>query len=422
MKSLRINKKNVATIVACFAVSLALFTGCKPEEETTPDSVTPPTNEVVYLKSPITENTTLKDLGLAVDYIYDENWLLEVRNNAILTIEPGVTIQFTNNGHCGGIEIKDGATIKAIGTAEKPINFIGIAGQGAGSWNRISLRDVKTDNELVYCNFIDGGRSNPNNESALSVYSSKVGLSHCTVSGSMNHGINLQGDIELTAFDNNTVERCAFEPVYFNGELSRISKFDLSSDFTNNEKPYIFISAESIHDENATLNETSVPYYIGQGEIWNLVGNLTINEGVTIYIHENAAISTGTNGDNVGSLFINGTPEKPVTLTRLPNTNYYWNSVNFRLFVNHKIKNCIIEYSGHWSGGSRQGAIGVGRGQGETGILELENVLIRNSEHYGIVLDSQDFIVYSNVTFADNAEANVWLYGVGDLNSLEDMP
>ncbi|MDR0814440.1 MAG: DUF5018 domain-containing protein, partial [Bacteroidales bacterium] len=74
----------------------------------------------IELTSPITANITLKDLGLPIDYFFAGSTLF-VQNNAVLTIEPGVTIQFTSTGDKGSLQINDGATIKAIGTAEKHI-------------------------------------------------------------------------------------------------------------------------------------------------------------------------------------------------------------------------------------------------------------------------------------------------------------
>ena len=86
-------------------------------------TVTVPVPQIVELTSPIAADRTLKDLGLPIDYVYKGNNLLQVNNNATLTIGPGVTIQFTQTG--GGMEIAGGATLTAIGTEEKPIQFVG---------------------------------------------------------------------------------------------------------------------------------------------------------------------------------------------------------------------------------------------------------------------------------------------------------
>ncbi|MDR0831209.1 MAG: hypothetical protein LBN95_14040, partial [Prevotellaceae bacterium] len=58
--------RNVAAIAACLAAT-TIFSGCEPIEPPDPNN---PTGELTELKTPITENTTLKDLGLEVDYFF----------------------------------------------------------------------------------------------------------------------------------------------------------------------------------------------------------------------------------------------------------------------------------------------------------------------------------------------------------------
>ena len=110
MKRFKINWKNVATIVACFTAFT--FFACEKSGDSEPEVKPDPKAQPVELKSPIRENTTLKDLGLEVDYFYAGNNQLIVENNAVLTIEPGVTIRFSNTGKRGGMIIKANATIK----------------------------------------------------------------------------------------------------------------------------------------------------------------------------------------------------------------------------------------------------------------------------------------------------------------------
>jgi hypothetical protein len=381
--------------------------------------------EIEIKETAIITDRVLGVQGMAVNYVYNGTGLLQVKSNATLTVLPGTTIRFSKTG--GGMEITDGATVKMLGEDKlRELDVLGNlsvtpgtksghitlkGGTAKGSWDGVY---VKTDreNQLVYVDFINGGNRTYNEAGVLNIDdnnadAAKAGITHCTISGGLLHGLYLSNNIQLTAFDNNKIENVDAEPVYVDlAQIARLAKFDITSDFTNNAKPYIFVRVATPLSEAATLNATSVPYYFGRGSIDDLRANLTVNAGTTIYMCENAAISTGTNANNTGKLFINGTPEKPVTITRLPNTNYYWNSVNFTLFVNHSIKNCIIEYSGHWSGGSPQGAIYTNRDQGETGVLELENVVIRNSEHYGIVLLEKQYLVHTNVTFGTGAQAN----------------
>ena len=105
----------------------------------------------------IDANTTWPDLGLPVDYIID-GWV-EIRSNALLTIEPGVTIMFT--GVDGGIGVGENAGLKMVGTAEKPIILEGPANNpNNGSWNGVRISSQRNDNQFEYVQFLRGGSDN----------------------------------------------------------------------------------------------------------------------------------------------------------------------------------------------------------------------------------------------------------------------
>ena len=72
-----------------------------------------------------------------------------------LTVEPGVTIRFANTNRNGGIRIRGGATIKAIGTASDRIQFIG-TNNSKGSWRGINV-ETNSDNQFAYCDFLIAG-------------------------------------------------------------------------------------------------------------------------------------------------------------------------------------------------------------------------------------------------------------------------
>ena len=70
-----------------------------------------------------------------------------IGNGAVLTIEPGVTIEFA-----GPNSIKvDGGYIKAIGTEEDSITFTGV------SWRGIDV--ITEGSEFVYTRLVDEGNS-----------------------------------------------------------------------------------------------------------------------------------------------------------------------------------------------------------------------------------------------------------------------
>ena len=78
------------------------------------------TGDPTEISGSIDANTTWPDLGLPVDYIIDGTCWVE--GNALLTIEPGVTIMFT--GSNGRIIVEENAGLKMEGTADKHIRLV----------------------------------------------------------------------------------------------------------------------------------------------------------------------------------------------------------------------------------------------------------------------------------------------------------
>ena len=406
MTKSRFNLRSVAKIGVASLAVITVFLGCDKD----PDPIDNPSpKEAIELKSPITENTTLKDLGLPIDYFYNGDVLLEVKNGAILTIEDSVTIQFRKAG--GGIQVMDGATIKALGTPSKRIQFIG-TGTSKGSWEQLRIQS-STDNQFAYCDFINGGKSaniNSGTFGVLQLFNAKVGIQHCTISGGLGTGIYNYDDsgkpsTQFTAFNNNVIEGFeSFAPVTIgscNEVLSLIEKFDMTSNFANNTIKYIQLNSLPYTSKNTSLNKTTVPYYFSAGmEQMNFVW--TINKGVIIYV---ATDKHFCNRSGNGSILINGTADEKVRITRLPGTTGYWGRMHFDGLKGSEFNHCIFEYGG-LDGGGWYGMLNMHN----TTDLKLNNVEINNSYNYGVHLTgcSSYRLQHSNVTFKDNEKGNVW--------------
>ena len=406
------HSRNVVAVAICLA-GFTLFSGCEKENDPVNPPPPPPT-EAIELISPITVNTTLKDLGLPVDYIYKGSGLLQVRNNAVLTIEPGVTIQFTDK--TGGMEIRDGATIQAVGTAEKRIGFVG-ATANKGCWDNI-LITTTTDNQFKYVDMTNGGSRNDafNHPAIFSIENGQVGISHCKVSGGLVHGIVFYDNCRITAFDNNTVENCDDVPVWIRGAWKLLEKFDMTSVFTNNTKQYVQIAPNQSHKEDATISQTSVPYYFSNSCDY-LNAKLTINEGVTIYMGDGVSL-TGYSAPGQGRLVINGTAAKKVKFTRLPGTTQHWQSVYFNGLTGSEINHCIFEYGGK---NENSEIILIA----DNADLTLNNVEINNSYNYGVRLGfggCKYRLTHNNVTFKENYKGNVLNTCVSPNEVLDELP
>ena len=360
----------------------------------------------IELTSPITENTTLKDLGLPIDYFFAGS-NLEVKNNATLTIEAGVTIQFRKAD--GALAIVDGATIKAIGTADKHIQFIG--GATKGSWDGLII-ETSTDNQLQYVDILNAGDAT---DGAVSLYytGSKVSITNSSISGSLGNGIHLANNgIVIAAFSNNTITNCEKTPVHLQ-DLFAAEKFDATSNLTGNGENYVYVTGTYIEDKNFTLNGTTVPYYVEGGINVNSGRTFTINKGTTIIIGNDR----GFNVNDGAHIIVNGgtgVGEK-VIFTHLPGSTYYWSGFEFFGSYGNVIKNAVIEYGGAPNNDANINAYFRSE-------VTLENVEIKHSKKYGVQmyydLASPDLsTVKGTATFSGNTGSDIWDFATNTLMS-----
>lgn len=134
------------------------WTNYDPINEPYLDAVT-----VVNVTADITANTTW-----ITGRTYKLTGLIYVRNNAVLTIQPGVVVKgnFTNTGTA--LIITKGAKLNAIGTATSPIVFTSgktvAQGRQAGDWGGIVLLGKAGFNTNNGVNNIEGITANVNTE------------------------------------------------------------------------------------------------------------------------------------------------------------------------------------------------------------------------------------------------------------------
>ena len=354
----------------------------------------------------ISENVTWADRGLSVDYIIDGN--LAIEGNALLTINPGVTIMFT--GVNGEIYVGENAGLKMVGTADKPIILQGPANNpNNGSWNRVRINSTRSDNQFEYVQFLRGGSGDAAWDGVVSVLG-KLSMKHCTISGSLCNGVSIENEGYLSAFENNTVTNCSRYPIYMERGYSACKGLGTGNSFISNTGGnVVFIQYGGIEMTTESLTLANIGYPYRFNESCGLGGNktFTIQAGVVIEMAPNTSFNVG----DVTTIVANGTASSPI-IFRSSESGENWSGIQFYSTKNGnnlsycQIKNC-----------------GISDNYGENCCLyicqdskmTLNNNTFGPSDYYGVSIENiQTFgnITHSGNTFQNCTGGNVYIeYG-----------
>lgn len=293
------------------------------------------TTDIETLKGNISENRTLKDLGLPIDYIIEG--VLYIEGNALVTIEPGVTISFASTN--SGLDVGQNAGFRAVGTTDKHIVLIGpLNNQNPGSYSHIIIRSNRADNIMEYVDIINGGSSD--DDGVLRLYDeSKMKMRHCTIDQSLGYGIYCYSDAILTEFIGNTIKNCAKEPI-FSDKLQSVISIDGSNNFFNNGKNQIYINYSSTIENEATLNTLTIPWFLRGG--YNISNVFNIQPGCVIVFNLHTALYC----IDAGTLVAKGTAAKPIRFIGAKNDAGYWLGIEIKSKWSNILEYCEIDGAG----------------------------------------------------------------------------
>lgn len=407
---------------AILSLSLTIFlTSCPgPNNGDDPTNPNPPGNEEipgggdgndpVNFSGNIDANTTWPDLGLPVDYVVSGR--IYVKGNALLTIEPGVTIMF--DGINGGLEVQENAGISMVGTADKPIVFTGPTNNpNNGSWNNILIMSVRNDNRLEYVHFIRGG-SDEGNWSGPVEIQGKVHMNNCLVDGSLANGIVTEYSGCFYSFDNNVVTNCADYPWKTENNASLYYGVGSNNSFVANGRNMIWVSPTYYTlEDHVTLKKMSVPYFFGN---YNISGayKYTIEPGTVMLFNSQ---STFTISEET-TFIADGTAEAPITIRGLEDEPGYWYGIFYKSVKAQSIMNyCNVSGSGYgdyWTEACNLFLYDNSR-------LTLTNCVFSGSQYYGIGIDrvsDMQYITHANNSFSGCQGGNVWIESGGEYNGV----
>lgn len=391
------------------------LTSCDPEDPPVPGggggngggNTTDPT----IVSGNIDANTTWPDLGLPVDYVVSGR--LDVEGNALLTIEPGVTIMF--DGVDGGMTVQENAGISMVGTADKPIVFTGPTNNpNNGSWNNILINSVRNDNRLEYVQFIRGGSDEGNWRGPVEIQG-KVHMNNCLVDGSLANGIVTEYSGCFYSFDNNVVTNCAEYPWKTENNASLYYGVGSNNSFVANGRNMIYVQPSYYPlEDHVTLKKMSVPYYFPEGYDIREAYKYTIEPGVTMLFGSVKCFNISAET----TLIANGTIEAPITIRGLEDEPGYWSGIIYHSVKAQSVMNyCNVSGSGYDSSYGDACNLFLY----DNSRLTITNCVFSGSQYYGIGIDrvsDMQYITHANNAFAGCQGGNVWIESGGEYNGV----
>lgn len=312
------------------------------------------TGTPILFSGDITVNTVWSDHNGSGDGIdYRITGCVNVRDGAVLTIEPGTRIVF-ESGACL-VALNFGA-IKAVGTAAENITFTGLQAT-EGFWAGLNFTNTNnTDNQLVFCVIeyagTDGGTYSLNGsvnvgESAgISLDPSRLSMQNSTIRFGSHEGIFVSATSVLTNFSNNVITGCDF-PVNLRSDNSDV--IGTGNDFTGNTKDYVLVrgtGAPAPLDRNMTWPKLNVPYAV-QDDI-NVQATLNIAAGTEIIMKQGAFFWLG---DNISQINCVGTAANPIVFRGEQNTTGFWGAIFLDGGASGSFQHCTFTNGGGGSNG-----------------------------------------------------------------------
>ena len=373
--------------------------------------------DVVDAKGKDTVTITAKDncinpievsADITTDTTFDEDkcynitrGILNISNNALLTIKPGATIIFEDGG---GINVSSEGALKAVGTATKPILFTGKE-KTIGYWRSIAFRGSDdTRNEIDHA-IVEYAGANYGYGSVHLVGNygadNRLKLSNTTFRHSAFHGFCLEERSKMDKFENITSTENNISAGLV--DMSILDKLDSASNFTGNTgDDYITVEYGDVV-ANATWKVLSVPIYFKRDIYIHDGVLLTLSAGSHLVFDSNIKVRTGP----LGALKAVGTAKKPILFTGKQKTAGFWEGIIIGSDNTDNIMEYVtVEYA--------KDALYLNTSlvNSPTARASVTNSTFKHNSNYGIYIYYASKAIYNKDidsvnTFADNANSNV---------------
>jgi RHS repeat-associated protein len=332
------------------------------------------------------------------------------------TIEAGVTVNAEPGVTFKGGEINVNGTLKAEGTAEKPVLFTSTSDSAAGQWKGIAFNSGSSASIIDHAEVRYAGSFS--NVPAIKINGVSPTITHSTVRNSTYWGIQVEGG-GSPEIAHDEVLNNGRSGIFYNAGTGNTGAINIHDNVVeNNSESGIFVSSPSTVtgtslggntvkgnkstainctaadlppdlDDNTlsenTLNYISFSGTLNQSATWTdhgypMRGSLTVASGKTLTIGAGLTFKGGELNVN-GTLKAEGTAEKPVTFTsQTDSAAGQWKGITFASTSGASlIDHAEVRYTGTFS----HSAIVVEGGVSPT----ITNSTIRNNTYWGIQVE-----------------------------------
>jgi len=318
-----------------------------------------------------------------------------VRSGATLTVEPGVTLVFTEET---ALSVEEDSALVAAGTAERNITFTGLE-KIPGYWMGVAFSSSANALNTLDHVVIEYGGSDywyvGDDFANLVVDDATVAISNTTLREGQGYGFYFYLS-DVTRFDDNVVTQNATAAGYL--YANDVGALSATSTYTGNDVDRIDVWGGLV-DQDQTWAAQDVEYLILSNT--EVTATLTIGAGATLAFAED----TGLSIEATGALVADGAQASILFTGDQPESGF-WHGIAFNGSISdaNRLAHATVEYagSGYWYYSDDICNIVAANAT-----VTLENVMIRNSGGWGVYSYQSDLTI-TDCTYSSNAEGDLF--------------
>lgn len=355
-------------------------------------------------------------LGTSNDEVWSEDAMHIVYGefdieNAVVKIMPGAIVKF--DSWTSSLRIAKGATLNAVGTAEKPILFTANSNTPTkGHWEGLRFEDGASDNSVLrYCQFEYGG--NDADAGMLYISGCEVVVEDSEFTSSSSYAIHVDRDGKFKSFNNNVISDCDKEAMFMHPD--NVHTIGLYNVFNSGRG--IYIGDTPLTEPDVTWNKQTCPYVTDGFEIGSAAGStLTLAPGITIRLENSPIVIGGDSG--TGKLLAAGSVSEPI-LFILGTASSTVPRIQFR---GGTLSGTKLSYCHFDQGGSASDLFdGVGVIELQDAHISIENAVVRNARCAFTLNANSYFDAFANNTIESTVNYGIilnanWVHTIGTGN------